>query len=165
MKMLLKRLYPKKVIASVYELDWTELSARYAGVIFDIDNTLVPQDAPANDKVIGLFQAIHGLGMKTMLLSNNKEARVKAFADRLETGYLYKAGKPKKGGYLLAMKKMDTVAKETLFIGDQIFSDVWGANRAGIDSMLTKPVDPSTDEIQVVVKRWFEKPFRKVLHN
>ncbi|MDE7014464.1 MAG: YqeG family HAD IIIA-type phosphatase, partial [Kineothrix sp.] len=69
MKMLLKQLYPKKVIASVYELDWTELSARYAGVIFDIDNTLVPQDAPADDKVIGLFQAIHGLGMKTMLLS------------------------------------------------------------------------------------------------
>ena len=50
--------------------------------------------------------------------------------------------------------------EKILFLGDQIFTDVWGANRAGMDTVLTEPVDPSTDEIQIVVKRWFEKPFR-----
>ena len=61
----------------------------------------------------------------------------------------------------LIMTKMGTDPKHTLFIGDQIFTDVWGANRAGIYTMLTQPVDKSTDEIQIVIKRWFEGPFRK----
>lgn len=159
--MFLKQLYPDNVIASVYNLDWETLSKRYGGVVFDIDNTLVPHGAPADDKAIRLFKRIHGLGMKTMLVSNNGEERVKPFADRLCTEYVYKAGKPKKGGYETAMKKMGTTPQNTLFIGDQIFTDVWGANRAGMDTMLTEPVDPSTDEIQIVIKRWFEKPFRR----
>ncbi len=51
--MFWKQLYPKKVIPSVYGLDWEKLSKSYGGVIFDIDNTLVPHDAPA-DKRVGL---------------------------------------------------------------------------------------------------------------
>lgn len=158
----LRQLYPDKMTASVYKLDWEELSKRYRGVIFDIDNTLVPHGAPADEETIGLFARIHGLGMKTMLVSNNGEARVKPFAEQVDTEYVYKAGKPKKPGYLRAMKGMGTTPKDTLFIGDQIFTDVWGANRAGMDTILTEPVDASTDEIQIVIKRWFEKPFRKV---
>ena len=157
--MFFKELYPGKIIASVYELDWEELSAMYHGVIFDIDNTLVPHGAPADERAGALFARIHSLGMRTMLVSNNGEARVKPFAQAVGTGYVYKAGKPKRDGYVEAMRRMGTTAEDTLFIGDQIFTDVWGANRAGIYSMLTKPIDPSTDEIQIVVKRWFEKPF------
>lgn len=154
-------LYPDKMINSVYELDWEALSRKYAGVIFDVDNTLVPHGAPADEAVIALFQRIHGLSMRTILVSNNGEARVKPFADQAGTKYIYKAGKPRRGGYIEAMLRMGTVSSNTLFIGDQIFTDVWGANRTGIDTMLTEPVDPSTDEIQIVVKRWFEKPFRR----
>lgn len=159
--MFFHKLYPDKLTASVYCLDWEELSERYGGVIFDIDNTLVPHGAPADERAVGLFARIHGLGMKTMLVSNNGEERVKPFADLVKTEYVYKAGKPKKRGYEEAMKRMGTEAGNTLFIGDQIFTDVWGANRAGMDTMLTEPIDPSTDEIQIVIKRWFEKPFRR----
>ena len=74
---------------------------------------------------------------------------------------MYDAGKPGTRGYLEAMKKMGISAAETLFVGDQIFTDIWGANRAGMDTILTNPVDRSTDEIQIVVKRFLEKPFRK----
>jgi hypothetical protein len=158
--MIFEQLYPNKVITSVYELNWEQLAEKYSGVMFDIDNTLVPHDAPADDRAKALFQKIHGLGMKTMLVSNNGEARVQLFAKALETDYVYKAGKPKKGGYEKAMERMGTNAANTLFIGDQIFTDIWGANRTGVDTMLTEPVDPSTDEIQIVIKRWFEKPFR-----
>lgn len=155
------KLYPNKLITSVYALDWEQLSKRYGGVIFDIDNTLVPHGAPADEQTVRLFERIHGLGMKTMLVSNNGKERVKPFADRVKTKYVCKAGKPKKKGYEAAMRQMGTAAGNTLFIGDQIFTDVWGANRAGMYTMLTEPVDPSTDEIQIVVKRWFEKPFRR----
>ena len=159
--MFWKQLYPKKVIPSVYGLDWEKLSKSYGGVIFDIDNTLVPQDWPADEKAIRLFEEIHALGMKTMLVSNNREPRVKAFAQKVKTGYIYSAGKPGKRGYETAMKRMGTVRTNTLFIGDQIFSDIWGANRVGMDTILTEPIDRTTDEIQVVIKRLFEIPFRR----
>ena len=142
-------------------MDWEKLSKSYGGVIFDIDNTLVPQDWPADEKAIRLFEEIHALGMKTMLVSNNREPRVKAFAQKVKTGYIYSAGKPGKRGYETAMKRMGTVRTNTLFIGDQIFSDIWGANRVGMDTILTEPIDRTTDEIQVVIKRLFEIPFRR----
>lgn len=159
--MFLRQLYPNEVTASVYDLDWKRLSEKYKGVAFDIDNTLVPHDAPADEKVIALFQRLHGLGMKTMLISNNEEGRVNLFAARLETDYVYKAGKPKKAGYGRAVKKLGLRPGDILFVGDQIFTDVWGANRAGMDTILTEPVDPSTDVLQIIIKRWFEKPFRR----
>ncbi len=154
-------LYPDRMTDSVYGLDWEKLAGRYRGVIFDIDNTLVPHGAPADEKAIRFFDRIHGLGLRTMLVSNNGEERVKPFADQVRSGYVYDAGKPGTRGYLEAMKKMGISAAETLFVGDQIFTDIWGANRAGIDTILTNPVDRSTDEIQIVVKRFLEKPFRK----
>ncbi len=158
---MFQNFYPNKLIRSVYELNWEELSRTYGGVIFDIDNTLVPHGAAADEAAIQLFARIHNLGMKTMLVSNNGEARVKPFAQQVQTDYIYKAGKPKVEGYNKAMAKMGTDPKHTLFIGDQIFTDVWGANRAGIYTMLTQPVDKSTDEIQIVIKRWFEGHFPK----
>ena len=158
---MFQNFYPNKLIRSVYELNWEELSRTYGGVIFDIDNTLVPHGAAADEAAIQLFARIHHLGMKTMLVSNNGEARIKPFAQQVQTDYIYKAGKPKVEGYNKAMAKMGTDPKHTLFIGDQIFTDVWGANRVGIYTMLTQPVDKSTDEIQIVIKRWFEGPFRK----
>ena len=149
--MFLNNLYPGTIITSVYELDWKELSKKYDGVIFDIDNTLVPHGAPADEAAVELFTRIHRLGMRTMLVSNNGEARVKPFAQKVNTEYVCKAGKPRKGGYEEAMRRMGTTAENTLFIGDQIFTDVWGANRAGIYSILVKPIHPK-EEIQIVLK-------------
>ncbi len=157
----LDELYPDDVTDSVYELNWEGLARQYEGVIFDIDNTLVPHGAPADTQAMRLFKRLHGLGFQTMLISNNGERRVKPFAETLRTDYVYKAGNPKKKGYESAIKKMNLAPGRILFLGDQIFTDIWGANRAGMATILTEPVDPATDEIQIVVKRWFEKPFRR----
>ena len=51
---------------------------------------------------------------------------------------------------------MHTDEKTTIFIGDQLFTDVWGANRAGIRTILVKPIDPK-EEIQIVLKRYLER--------
>ena len=55
---------------------------------------------------------------------------------------------------------MQTTTDNTLFVGDQLFTDVWGAKRVGIYSILVKPIDPK-EEIQIVLKRYLE---RVVLH-
>ena len=54
------------------------------------------------------------------------------FNDAVHVSYIYKAGKPKPSGYRKAMGILGTDATNTLFVGDQIFTDVCGANLAGI---------------------------------
>ena len=154
--MMFQNFYPNKLIRSVYELNWEELSRTYGGVIFDIDNTLVPHGAAADEAAIQLFARIHNLGMKTMLVSNNGEARVKPFAQQLQTDYIYKAGKPKVEGYNKAMAKMGTDPKHTLFIGDQIFTDVWGGNRFGALTIMVAPLGPEIVQF-IKLKRVAEK--------
>ena len=154
---MLERLYPKVYLDSTYEIDFEQYyQDGYRAIIFDIDNTLVPHGAPADQRAIALFKRLHALGYQTMMLSNNKEPRVKMFCDALDAEYIYKAGKPNPANYREAMKRMHTDEKNTLFVGDQIFTDVWGANKAGIYSILVKPIHPK-EEIQIVLKRYLEK--------
>lgn len=154
---MLRKWYPKEYQESTYKIDFETLYKNgYRGIIFDIDNTLVPHGAPADERAIALFHELHAIGFQTLMLSNNKEPRVKMFCDAVEAPYIYKAGKPNPRNYIEAMQRMHTDKKTTLFIGDQIFTDVWGANRAGIYSILVKPIHPK-EEIQIVLKRYLEK--------
>ena len=149
--------YPKEYRDSTYTIDFQKLYQEgYRGILFDVDNTLVPHGAPATEESVELFRRLHEMGFSTCLISNNKEPRVTPFADAMETPYVYKAGKPKRSGYQKGMEIMETGTQNTLFIGDQLFTDVWGANRAGLYSILVKPIDPK-EEIQIVLKRYLEK--------
>ncbi len=149
--------YPDEYVRSTYEIDFESLYKQgYRGVIFDVDNTLVPHDAPADDRAKALFKRLHDIGFKALLLSNNKEPRVKHFAEDVKyASYIFKANKPSRSGYFAAMKKMGTTSGTTLFVGDQIFTDVWGAHRAGIRNILVHPINPK-EEIQIVLKRRLE---------
>ena len=154
---MLKRFQPDHEKDSVYKLDFEGLYVKgYRGIIFDIDNTLVPHGAPADKQAIRLFKRLHRLGFETMLLSNNKEPRVKPFADLVKSKYVFDAHKPSRKNYRKAMELMNTDVTTTYFIGDQIFTDVYGANRTGIPSILVKPIHPK-EEIQIVLKRKLEK--------
>lgn len=154
---MLQRFYPDYETDSAYEIDYEALYQKgYRGVIFDIDNTLVPHGAPPDDKAIALFKRLRSIGYGTMLLSNNKEPRVKMFHDGVDSPYIFKAGKPGRRGYETAMERMGTRPETTLFVGDQLFTDVWGAKKAGIITYLVKPIHPK-EEIQIVLKRYLEK--------
>jgi len=154
--LILERFYPKEWVASTYQIPWEQWREKgIRGAIFDIDNTLVPHDAPADARAIALFKRLHEMGIGTCLLSNNKEPRVASFAVQVDSPYIYKSGKPAVRGYERAMKLMGTDRATTLFVGDQLFTDVYGANRAGIYSILVKPIHPK-EEIQIVLKRYLE---------
>ncbi len=148
--------YPDVYLDSTYDIDFEALYREgFRGVIFDIDNTLVPHDAPADARSIALFEKLKSIGFESVLLSNNKEPRVKMFNDKVHTHYICNAGKPGKKGYLRAMELMKTERGTTLFVGDQIFTDVWGAKRTGILTYLVKPINPK-EEIQIILKRRLE---------
>ena len=96
--------YPKEYRDSTYTIDFQKLYQEgYRGILFDVDNTLVPHGAPATEESVELFRRLHEMGFSTCLISNNKEPRVMPFADAMETPYVYKAGKPKRSGYQKGM--------------------------------------------------------------
>ena len=154
---MLKTFYPDDYIASTYVIPFEELYKKgYRGLIFDIDNTLVPHGAPADERAITLFERLRKIGFDTCLISNNQEPRVKPFADRVGSKYVFDAHKPSTKNYKKAMGLMKTSKENTLFVGDQLFTDVWGAKRTGMKSILVKPIHPK-EEIQIVLKRYLEK--------
>lgn len=154
---MLESFYPDQYISSTYKIDFQSFfDAGYRGIIFDIDNTLVCHGAPANEQSIRLIQRLKDMGFGILFLSNNKEPRVKMFNDAVKAQYIFKAGKPKRGGYLKAMEMLGTDKATTLFVGDQLFTDVWGARNTGIFSVLVQPIDKK-EEIQIVLKRYLEK--------
>ena len=154
---MVRYFYPDEYKDSTYELDFEGYyKAGYRAVLFDIDNTLVPHGAPATEEAIALFERLRSIGLKVCLISNNKIGRVKSFADAVGAYYIENAHKPSKKGYTKAMEEMGTTVQNTLFVGDQLFTDVWGAKRCGIKSILVKPINPK-EEIQIVLKRYPER--------
>ena len=144
--MLFETFYPDTWVDSTYQIDFDELYKKgYRGLIFDIDNTLVPHGEPANERAKALFAHLKELGFSCCLLSNNQLERVQMFNRDVQVHYIEKA-----------MELMHTDLSNTMFIGDQLFTDVYGAKRTGMANILVKPIHPK-EEIQIVLKRYLEK--------
>ena len=153
---MFKRFYPDMYIDSAYDIDYKGLYDKgYRGIIFDVDNTLVEHGAPVTPRAKELFSELRKIGYDTCIISNNKEHRVKPLANEVGSKYVSKADKPSPKNYIKAMEYMNTDTDNTFFVGDQLFTDVWGANRAGIMSILVKPIDKH-EEIQIILKRRLE---------
>lgn len=149
--------FPDEYLASAYQVDYKGLYEQgYRGIIFDIDNTLVPHGAPADERAEALFEKLRKLGFSCCLLSNNQYDRVSSFNKNIQVHFIEDAHKPSRKNYLKAMERMGTELKNTVFIGDQLFTDVYGAKRCGMHNILVKPIHPK-EEIQIVLKRKLEK--------
>lgn len=154
---MFKTFFPDEYRDSTYEIPFEQLyNEGYRGIIFDIDNTLVMHGAPADERAKKLFAHLKSLGFQSCLLSNNKEPRVKMFNEEIQTHFICNAHKPSITNYEKAMELMGTDKSNTIFVGDQLFTDVWGAKRTGIRNVLVKPINPK-EEIQIVLKRKLEK--------
>ncbi|MCR5792860.1 MAG: YqeG family HAD IIIA-type phosphatase [Lachnospiraceae bacterium] len=149
--------YPDEYEDSTFVIDFDKkYEEGYRGVIFDIDNTLVEHGVDADQRAIDFFEQLKAIGFESCLLSNNQEERVLRFNKDVNTKYIYNAHKPSRKNYRKAMELMHTDESNTLFVGDQLFTDVWGAKRTGIHSILVKPIDKK-EEIQIVLKRYLER--------
>ncbi len=154
---MFKIFYPDEYMTSTYVIPFKEMYEQgIRGVLFDVDNTLVPHGAPADERAKQLFRDLESMGMKYCLISNNKEKRVRSFNEEIQAPYIYDAHKPSRKNYRKAMEIMRTNEDTTAFVGDQLFTDVWGAKRTGMKSILVMPINPK-EEIQIVLKRYIEK--------
>ncbi|NWO18805.1 YqeG family HAD IIIA-type phosphatase [Leptotrichia sp. oral taxon 223] len=154
---MFKIFYPYEYVKNVFSIDYDKLYGKgYRGLIFDIDNTLVHHGDDSTDEVDELFKYIQQIGFKTIILSNNSEERVKRFLKNINSLYIYDAKKPATLNYLKAIEKLGLKKEEAAVIGDQIFTDIWGANKSGIPSILVEYLRKE-NETKIGKKRQIEK--------
>ena len=136
---MFQRFYPYAYGESVFAIDYEKLYDKgYRGIIFDIDNTLVHHGDDSTKEIDDLFRRIQGIGFKTLLLTNNEEKRVLRFLKNIDSLYICDAGEPDPAGYLKAVAMLKMKKEEVVFVGDQVFTDILGANRCGMASILVK---------------------------
>lgn len=153
-----KNFFPHTYIQSIFEID-TEYLKRNGikAIIFDIDNTLVSYDVEEpTEEIINLFKELQQKGFKICLLSNNTKERVIRFNKGLKILAIHKANKPLTRKFKRAMTLLGTDKKSTAIVGDQIFTDVYGGNRAGLMTILVVPVSDK-DEWITKIKRGLER--------
>lgn len=136
---MLSRFYPTYLADSAYDIDYAKLYERgFRALLFDIDNTLVPHGADATPRAEDLLRKLRGMGFKVLLLSDNSRARVRQFNHSIQVPYIYDARKPSPRAYKKAVQMLGMKPAEAVVVGDQLFTDILGANRAGLHSVFVK---------------------------
>ena len=159
----------KNFYANAYFNNITDVSPAYLkergiqGIILDIDNTLIGHNVPVPDeKTLAHLRFFEAEGLKLCVVSNNSYERVKSFSEKISVKYfVYDALKPRARGYNLASEEIQLPMEKIAAIGDQVFTDVWGARRAGCFAILTKPLHKGGEGFFIALKRLLEKPFIK----
>ncbi len=118
------------------------IAAGIQAVLLDLDNTLVGwqrHDVP--DAVLAWLADLKAAGIKLCLVSNTRFGRrLKKLSEELDIPYVRRAWKPRKRGFRAAMQELAVDPANTVMVGDQMFTDVWGANRSGVYSIMVKPM-------------------------
>lgn len=136
---MIRLFYPDEYAESAYSLNYDKLyGLGYRGIVFDIDNTLVAHGAPASEESDSLLRRLTEKGFSVALLSDNSEARVREFLKNVDLPFVNSAKKPRPGAFLRAAALTEQRKDRVVYVGDQVFLDVLGANLAGIDSILVK---------------------------
>lgn len=136
-------LVPTRVLESIYDLDPQALAAAgVKAVLADLDNTLTPyEEALPSPALRAWKEALEAQGIALFVVSNSRKSRrCPDFCAALGIGCVRHAGKPGTKGFREALKQTGCKPEEALMVGDQIFTDVWGGNRAGIATVLVKPM-------------------------
>ena len=134
---------------------------RVRALLVDVDNTLaVPDSQTPLPGAPEWARRMRSAGFLLILMSNNSEARVKPFADKIGFPFCPRSGKPLPAGFLRAAGLLGAERAECCVVGDQVFTDVLGANLAGMKSILLQPAVRETAPL-FSLKRALEVPIRK----
>lgn len=129
------------------------------GLILDLDNTLTTHDNPVPaDGILEWLDCMKKNNIRLMIVSNNHPPRVKPFADMLGLDFVSDGRKPLTKGFREASQKMNLPKNQLAAVGDQIYTDVLGANLYGIKMLYVQPIEHEKTNF-FKFKRKMEKPF------
>ncbi|AOZ91774.1 YqeG family HAD IIIA-type phosphatase [Paenibacillus crassostreae] len=156
---MFEMLMPKLRANTVFDIDLEDLYAKgYRGIITDLDNTLVGAKAPlAHPELIAWFELVKKTGFQLIIVSNNHLARVSAFATPLDIQFVHEARKPSLKPFQSAMKMMGLSNTETIMVGDQMLTDVFGGNRLGLFTVLVRPISVQDEGWTTRINRRVER--------
>ena len=155
-------LYPKKYINRITDIDISFLNENeIKGLILDVDNTLIDIDRNVLEGLEEWAEQMIDAGIILYIVSNsNKKEKVKDIANKLKIPFIYFATKPLKRGLKKAAKDMNLNYNNIAVIGDQIFTDVLGANRLKMYSILVEPISDK-DIFITRINRKFESVVKR----
>ena len=151
-------LYPKEYLNSVKDITLDLLNKNnIKGLILDVDNTLISLDRKMPAGVADWAKKLKEKGRKSWILSNShKIDTIDQVAKIIDVPYIFFAKKPLKSGFLRAKDLLKLDNENIAVVGDQIFTDVLGANRCEMFSILVKPIQEK-DYLLTRIKRPLEK--------
>lgn len=154
-------LVPDRIVGSIYELEPEELYEKGIRLILaDLDNTLARYRQPEPDEAVREWvRRMEERGITVFVLSNGRRPqRSRRFCEGF-VPYLSHASKPHSRNFFVAMERCGATPEQTIIIGDQIFTDVWGGHNAGIRaSVYVRAI--ALDTIFRVLRYGIETPFR-----
>lgn len=137
-------LRPDAWVGSAPELTPEWLRARgLDGLLLDLDNTVVLwRSVEIGPEIRAWLAAVQAAGVQVCILSNSRRpTRCKAIARDLALPYVYWAGKPRLSGFRRALGLLGrTEPAGVAMVGDQLFTDILGGNRAGVATILVSPL-------------------------
>ncbi len=158
------RFIPDMYVKSIFDIDYKALKKRgIKCILFDLDNTIAPLHIPIPDKEVkDLFSDLNLLKLKVIILSNASKSRVEPFKEKLNVDSSYRSYKPFKKKYKKIMDMYGFKDNEIACIGDQLLTDIYGANHLNLLSILVNPI--SHDDYWISkVNRFVEGKIYKIL--
>ena len=139
----MRLLKPDCVFEGIQYIDFEFLKSKnLQGILLDIDNTLIDMSKKLEEPILNWVKKAKEQGFKVAILSNsNKLNKIIPISQALEIDYISFAKKPAKSGYLRAAKLLDLPPNNICMIGDQVLTDVWGANKVNMFSIYVKPIN------------------------
>ena len=136
-------LYPNVHFNNVREIKIDFLRKnKIKALILDVDNTLIDYKQILSEEVKNWIKKVKENGFKICILSNsNNKNKVQKVATALDLQYIMLAKKPFKSGFKKASKLLNLLPENIAVIGDQVFTDVIGANNMGMFSIYVEPIN------------------------
>lgn len=150
---------PTYALRSITEITPSALEKRHIkALILDVDNTLTTHNNPVPAEGISEWiEEMKKHNIKLLIVSNNNAERVAPFAETLGLHFVPNGAKPLPMGFLRAVRELGCSKKNICAVGDQIFTDILGANLAGVRSIFVYPIEFETS-VPFKIKRAIEKP-------
>lgn len=155
---------PHAVVNSLFDINIEELGKQgIKGIIFDLDNTIIPWDQPAmQPEITEWLNCLVAQGFKLGLVSNNRRQRVKEIAAQFAIPFAARAYKPAKTGFRRVVSQMHLTSCQVAVVGDQLFTDILGGNRLGLFTIWVAPLS-SKEFIGTKITRQLERLAVRIL--